>query len=126
MIYKGPILLELCFQGGTRSEPDLRRPPTELGEMLYGGVGGSNCRWFVALFDYEPSTMSPNPNAQQEELPFHKHQLIKVYGEADEDGFYYAEINKRFGLVPSNMLIEIAQEEMVEERRRAALYQPGE
>jgi len=68
--------------------------------------------------------MSPNPNAQQEELPFRKHQLIKVYGEADEDGFYYAEILKRFGLVPSNMLIEIAQEEIVEERRRA-VFPPG-
>lgn len=53
---------------GTRSEPDLR--PSLLDET-------ENCRWFVALFDYDHH-MSPNPNAQQEELSFRKHQLIKV------------------------------------------------
>uniref|UniRef100_A0A915EMX5 Uncharacterized protein n=1 Tax=Ditylenchus dipsaci TaxID=166011 RepID=A0A915EMX5_9BILA len=60
---------------GTRSEPDLRPmaaiPPDE-----------ENSRWFVALYDYSYK-MSPNPNAQQEELSFRKHQLIKVYGDAD-------------------------------------------
>jgi RIMS-binding protein 2 len=57
--------------------------------------------------------MSPNPNAQQEELSFRKHQLIKVYGEADPDGFYYAEIGRRFGLVPSNMVIEVGIERKI-------------
>lgn len=35
-------------------------------------------RWFVALFDYDPLTMSPNPDAAEEELPFQEGQLIKV------------------------------------------------
>lgn len=35
-------------------------------------------RWFVALFDYDPMTMSPNPDAAEEELPFQEGQLIKV------------------------------------------------
>jgi hypothetical protein len=54
---------------GTRSEPDLRPLP------IYSE--DDNCRWFVALYDYNYH-MSPNPNAQQEELSFFKHQLIKV------------------------------------------------
>lgn len=54
---------------GTRSEPDLRPMPIYSEE--------ENCRWFVALYDYNYH-MSPNPNAQQEELSFFKHQLIKV------------------------------------------------
>ena len=54
---------------GTRSEPDLR-PLTIADE-------DDKCRWFVALFDYD-HLMSPNPNAQQEELSFRKHQLIRV------------------------------------------------
>jgi len=33
---------------------------------------------FIALFDYEPSTMSPNPDAIESELPFSEGQLIKV------------------------------------------------
>ena len=35
-------------------------------------------RWFVALFDYDPLTMSPNPDAADEELPFQEGQMIKV------------------------------------------------
>ena len=37
-------------------------------------------RIFVALFDYDPPTMSPNPDACDEELPFREGQLIKVGG----------------------------------------------
>lgn len=35
-------------------------------------------RIFVALFDYDPPSMSPNPDACDEELPFREGQLIKV------------------------------------------------
>jgi hypothetical protein len=35
-------------------------------------------RIFVALFDYDPPTMSPNPENCDEELPFREGQLIKV------------------------------------------------
>ena len=35
-------------------------------------------RIFIALFDYDPSTMSPNPDAADEELPFKEGQLLKV------------------------------------------------
>ncbi len=42
----------------------------------HGGRDGT--RIFVALFDYDPHTMSPNPEACDEELPFREGQLIKV------------------------------------------------
>ena len=32
----------------------------------------------MALFDYDPLTMSPNPDAAEEELPFKEGQIIKV------------------------------------------------
>uniref|UniRef100_T1JKL8 SH3 domain-containing protein n=1 Tax=Strigamia maritima TaxID=126957 RepID=T1JKL8_STRMM len=35
-------------------------------------------RYFRALFDYDPQTMSPNPNAMDEELMFQEGQIIKV------------------------------------------------
>ena len=38
----------------------------------------SHVRVFIALFDYDPVTMSPNPDAIDEELPFKEGQLIKV------------------------------------------------
>lgn len=91
---------------GTRSEPDLRPPTLE-----------DDCRWFVALFDYSHH-MSPNANAEADELSFRKHQLIKVFGEVDADGFYHGQIGNRVGLVPSNMVIEIAKDDLLPRRTR--------
>lgn len=39
-----------------------------------------NVRLFVALFPYNPSVMSPNPDTS-EELPFERGQIIKVSSE---------------------------------------------
>ena len=52
------------------------------------GYDESMVRVFVTLFDYDPLTMSPNPDGADEELPFKEGQLIKV-------SVYFC--NKRFG-----------------------------
>ncbi|KAM4827392.1 RIMS-binding protein 2 isoform 2-T2 [Thomomys bottae] len=77
-------------------------------------------RIFVALFDYDPLTMSPNPDAAEQELPFKEGQVIKVYGDKDADGFYRGETCARLGLIPCNMVSEIqtADEEMMEQLLR--------
>ncbi|KAG2470728.1 RIMB2 protein, partial [Polypterus senegalus] len=84
------------------SEPDLNEEPTRI---------------FVALFDYDPLSMSPNPDAADEELPFKEGQIIKVHGDKDTDGFYRGEISGRLGLIPCNMISEIQtdDEEMMEQ-----------
>ena len=88
-----------------------------------------NARVFVALFDYDPPTMSPNPEACDDELAFREGQLIKVgvkvrffsyqiinprtillfqiIGEKDSDGFYWGECNGYQGYVPCNMVSEV-------------------
>ena len=60
------------------------------GKLTGGGGGGGKAaaatdtygqqqsRLFVALFDYDPQTMSPNQNAINDELPFTEGQIIKV------------------------------------------------
>lgn len=68
-------------------------------------------RIFVALFDYDPDTMSPNPEACDEELPFREGQLIKVHGDKDPDGFYWGEAGNRSGFVPCNMVSEVQVED---------------
>uniref|UniRef100_A0A4W5P0W3 RIMS-binding protein 2 n=1 Tax=Hucho hucho TaxID=62062 RepID=A0A4W5P0W3_9TELE len=69
-------------------------------------------RIFVALFDYDPLSMSPNPDAAAEELPFKEGQIIRVYGDKDTDGFYRGEIRGgRMGLLPCNMVSEIRAED---------------
>ncbi|KAJ7309723.1 hypothetical protein JRQ81_007785, partial [Phrynocephalus forsythii] len=81
------------------------------------GAEEASARIFVALFDYDPMTMSPNPDAAEEELPFKEGQIIKVYGDKDVDGFYRGETCARAGLIPCNMVSEIQadDEEMMEQ-----------
>ncbi|XP_027627177.1 RIMS-binding protein 2 [Tupaia chinensis] len=79
-------------------------------------------RIFVALFDYDPLTMSPNPDAAEEELPFKEGQIIKVYGDKDADGFYRGETCARLGLIPCNMVSEIQADD---EEMMAQLLRQG-
>ncbi|XP_026100529.1 RIMS-binding protein 2 isoform X16 [Carassius auratus] len=108
--------------------------PPQRTEHQYDGYGGRDrrspdyyesepedlSRIFVAMFDYDPLSMSPNPDAAAEELPFKEGQIIKVFGEKDTDGFYRAEICGRRGLVPCNMVSEIQtdDDEMVDQLLR--------
>lgn len=61
----------------------------------------------MALFDYDPFKMSPNTDSCQEELPFKEGAFIKVFGDQDSDGYYYGELNGRTGYIPSNMVSEV-------------------
>uniref|UniRef100_G3WSR8 RIMS-binding protein 2 n=1 Tax=Sarcophilus harrisii TaxID=9305 RepID=G3WSR8_SARHA len=81
------------------------------------GAEDLSVRIFVALFDYDPHTMSPNPDGAEEELPFKEGQIIKVYGDKDADGFYRGETCARLGLIPCNMVSEIQadDEEMMDQ-----------
>lgn len=62
----------------------------------------------VALFDYNATENSPNANPD-EELSFHAGDIIYVYGNVHDDGFYYGQLESGSkGLVPSNFLKEVA------------------
>lgn len=65
-------------------------------------------RYFLAMYDYDPATMSPNPDAASEELAFEAGRIIKVYGFMGPDGFYKGELNGRVGFVPSNVVMEVS------------------
>ncbi|KAM4795679.1 peripheral-type benzodiazepine receptor-associated protein 1 [Rhinophrynus dorsalis] len=64
-------------------------------------------RIFVALFDYDPVTMSPNPDAYEAELPFKEGQVLQVFGDKDADGFYRGECAGKSGYIPCNMVSEL-------------------
>ncbi|XP_022101988.1 peripheral-type benzodiazepine receptor-associated protein 1-like isoform X2 [Acanthaster planci] len=64
-------------------------------------------RFFVALYDYDPTAMSPNVDAVDEELTFKEGDIIKVFGDKDADGFYMGELNSQRGYVPYNMVEEV-------------------
>ncbi|XP_026988662.2 RIMS-binding protein 2-like isoform X13 [Tachysurus fulvidraco] len=100
--------------------PKLNRSETRLPREV--PIGDSEVRIFVALFPYDPSTMSPNRDAAEEELPFREGQIIKVYGDKDADGFYRGESGGRHGYVPCNMVSEI---QVDDEETRDQLLQQG-
>ncbi|XP_070249288.1 peripheral-type benzodiazepine receptor-associated protein 1 isoform X4 [Myotis yumanensis] len=79
-------------------------------------------RVFVALFDYDPVSMSPNPDAGEEELPFREGQILKVFGDKDADGFYRGEGGGRMGYIPCNMVAEVAVDTPAGRQR---LFQQG-
>ncbi|XP_068608916.1 RIMS-binding protein 2 [Brachionichthys hirsutus] len=98
--------------GGTRSPHDGYRDRDRRSPMYYDeSEPEESFRIFVALFDYDPLSMSPNPDAADEELPFKEGQIIRVYGDKDTDGFYRAELRGRMGLIPCNMVSEIRAED---------------
>lgn len=66
------ILFIFLFQDGFRDRD--RRSPTYYDES----ETEESFRIFVALFDYDPLSMSPNPDAADEELPFKEGQIIRV------------------------------------------------
>ncbi|KAI4454747.1 rim binding protein-related [Holotrichia oblita] len=108
-------------QANQRNTANMRGPPQQNQGMRSGVMGApqnpqnannppaaqKRARWFVALFDYDPATMSPNPDACDEELPFTEGDSIKVWGDKDADGFYWGECRGRKGFVPHNMVMEV-------------------
>ncbi|KAM6315894.1 peripheral-type benzodiazepine receptor-associated protein 1 [Podargus strigoides] len=87
------------------SSPDPPRSTTSETSVKDDGI-----RIFVALFDYDPVSMSPNPDAAEEELPFKEGQILKVSGDKDADGFYRGECAGREGYIPCNMVSEVQVE----------------
>ncbi|KAK2828799.1 hypothetical protein Q5P01_019833 [Channa striata] len=100
-----------------RPEPRQIKGDANLPKMKDDG----DVRIFVALFPYDPATMSPNPDAAEEELPFSEGQIIRVFGDKDADGFYQGESGGHLGYVPCNMVSEIQVED--EETRQQLLQQ---
>ncbi|CAL2035251.1 unnamed protein product [Caenorhabditis brenneri] len=77
----------------------------DYGGMTNGvGPGGQKMARMVAKFDYDSRQLSPNVDAEQVELSFRQGDVIIVYGDMDEDGFFMGELNGCRGLVPSNFL----------------------
>ncbi|XP_028400884.1 RIMS-binding protein 2-like isoform X2 [Dendronephthya gigantea] len=70
-------------------------------------VASEQVRYYIALYRYDPMTMSPNVDGADEELPFNEGDIIRVIGDVDDDGFLWGECKLKQGLVPSNMVSEV-------------------
>ena len=63
-----------------------------LDDMLDLEFDESQTRIFIALFDYDPKSMSPNSDGFEEELPFKEGQLIKVRNTSLIDNIIFDDI----------------------------------
>ena len=65
-----------------------------------------HCRRKIALYDYDPTELSPNVDSKVE-LAFRTGQILVIFGDMDDDGFFMGELGGRRGLVPSNFLTDL-------------------
>ena len=65
---------------------------------------------YIACDDYNPLTMSPNPD-HEVELTLKRGDYVYVYGTMDDDGFFTARLSDgKEGLVPCNYIQKLADE----------------
>ncbi|RXN32441.1 peripheral-type benzodiazepine receptor-associated 1-like protein [Labeo rohita] len=91
---------QLLMQGFLSTEASMEK--IDLSRSA-GAAGSSRPRRMVAIFDYDPRESSPNADIEAE-LTFSAGDIIYVFGDMDDDGFYYGDLNGHKGLVPSNFL----------------------
>ncbi|CDW56037.1 SH3 2 and SH3 9 domain containing protein [Trichuris trichiura] len=77
----------------------------QMEQVIRHALSTGQIRTAVAEFDYDPKVLSPNVDAEQEELSFLAGDVITLYGDMDEDGFFVGELDGRYGLVPSNFIV---------------------
>ena len=76
------------------------------------------CNVFIAKYSYDPFKQSPNENPESE-LTIAAGDFLLVFGDMDEDGFYFAELlDGRRGLVPSNFVTKLTGEDLFEFQAR--------
>lgn len=61
---------------------------------------------YRALYSYNPMEQSPNPNPETE-LELELGQMVIVYGDVREDGFFYGSVDGVKGLIPSNFVEKV-------------------
>ena len=72
---------------------------------FFGGGGASPIPRTTVDYptNYAPGTMSAYDNCE-DELSFDEGQIIEVFGEVGDDGYFVGELNGRRGLVPEDFL----------------------
>uniref|UniRef100_A0A3Q3JHB0 SH3 domain-containing protein n=1 Tax=Monopterus albus TaxID=43700 RepID=A0A3Q3JHB0_MONAL len=91
--------------------PKPRRSKKPSQAAAAAGSSSPGARRMVAVFDYDPRESSPNTDIEAE-LTFSAGDIILVFGDMDEDGFFYfqGDLNGHRGLVPSNFLQALPQD----------------
>ena len=72
------------------------------------------CKVYIARYSYDPFKQSPNDNPEAE-LTLLAGDFVLIFGNVDEDGFFYGELlDGRRGLIPSNFVEKLTGEDLFE------------
>jgi hypothetical protein len=72
------------------------------------------CKVYIARYSYDPFKQSPNDNPEAEVVLL-AGDFVLIFGNIDEDGFYYGELlDGRRGLIPSNYVEKLTGEDLFE------------
>lgn len=112
-----PVGMTLNQQLIQQQKSDLER----LTEQVVDSIEIPNrgrCKVFIAKYSYDPFKQSPNENPESE-LTIAAGDFLLVFGEMDDDGFFFAELlDGRRGLVPSNFVTKLTGEDLFEFQAR--------
>ena len=89
--------------------PDKNRPQSSDSQSITASNPDpqfSKFKQVLALYSYDPYTMSPNDNPEIE-LPFKEGDIIRIQPDMDKYGFYQGEMEGHQGLIPSNFVTEL-------------------
>ena len=94
-------------------------------EVVYADIPplDATVSYYVALYDYNPPRDSPDKSGYQTELQLKKGEVVAVFGEVDEDGFFNGQVDTQVGLVPYNLIEKIKLCEVSGEISSALLFQ---
>ncbi|CAB1316872.1 unnamed protein product [Coregonus sp. 'balchen'] len=93
----------LLQQGFLSTATNMEKIDTSQSDVAMANTAGPGPRRMKAVFDYDPRESSPNADIEVE-LTFSAGDIIYVFGDMDDDGFFYGDLNGHKGLVPSNFL----------------------
>ena len=89
--------------------PDKDRPQSSDSQSISASTPDPqfpNFKQVLALYSYDPYTMSPNDNPEIE-LQFKEGDIIRIQPDMDKYGFYQGEMEGHQGLIPSNFVTEL-------------------
>ncbi|XP_029555418.1 RIMS-binding protein 2 isoform X3 [Salmo trutta] len=93
----------LLQQGFLSTATNMEKIDPSQSDVATANPAGPGPRRMKAIFDYDPRESSPNADIEVE-LTFSAGDIIYVFGDMDDDGFFYGDLNGHKGLVPSNFL----------------------
>jgi len=108
------------FEGLVKLDKSIPDLDTDLSSVLNSvHYKRGHKRMVMALYDYSPAHQSPHDYTALE-LGFAAGDVIHVYGDPRQDGFFHGEIEGKRGLVPACFVQDVTPEKLKSSHKRSS------